>query len=163
MIFFLNLQPNKSKNILELSSAEKKQFWQSFDNIFSDIDGVLWSVEAGIPGAPEGFHAIMSTGKDVKFITNNSVRPVPEYAQKFEELKIALDTVSLKNLNFILFQTKYNWNVFENFKEHLVHPAQSVVDYLKSINFEGSIYALTTKPFKELLTKAGFELHDPVS
>lgn len=43
-------------------------------------------------------------------------------------------------------------------KKQIVHPAQTICDHLKSIDFDGLIYCLATPPFKKLLRDAGFRL-----
>lgn len=48
-------------------------------------------------------------------------------------------------------------------QKQIVHPAQTICDHLKSINFEGLIYCLATPPFKQLLRDAGFQLYQEVS
>lgn len=105
----------------------------SFDRIFSDVDGVVWTRDEYIPRVAEGFKALSDAGKKFSFVTNNGVRTMSEYAQRFKEIGI-------------------------EFKENeFVYPAKSVVQYLDSINFKGLIYVMATDNFKNSLRAAGYE------
>uniref|UniRef100_A0A0A1WFS7 Pyridoxal phosphate phosphatase n=1 Tax=Zeugodacus cucurbitae TaxID=28588 RepID=A0A0A1WFS7_ZEUCU len=121
------------KHILKLSVNDKREFLNSFDRIFSDVDGVVWTVNEYIPQAAEGFKALADAGKKYSFVTNNGVRSESEYAQRFKEIGI-----------------EFNANEF-------VYPAKSVVQYLNSINFKGLIYVMATDNFKKSLRGAGYE------
>ncbi|KAM7347543.1 chronophin [Cochliomyia hominivorax] len=124
------------RNILNLTSEEKRKFLDSFDYVFSDIDGVIWNMSHSIDGASEGFQKLREAGKHLTFITNNSVRPEKQCIQK-------------------LF--KHNIDIEE---ANLMHPAKSIVEYLNRINFKGLIYILASNEFKTVLYNAGYELLD---
>ncbi|XP_067639553.1 chronophin [Eurosta solidaginis] len=124
------------KHILELSTDEKRAFLDSFDHIFSDIDGVLWNVIAHIPGAADGYRTLTDLDKKLNFITNNSVRPMSDYEKKFKEAGIEFDV------------------------NDLVHPAKSIVEYLRNIEFEGLIYVIATEAVKDVIREAGFQITD---
>lgn len=47
-------------------------------------------------------------------------------------------------------------------EQDLVHPAVSVVRYLKEIKFKGVIYCIASAPFKKYLTNAGYDIIDGV-
>ncbi|XP_018792338.1 PREDICTED: pyridoxal phosphate phosphatase [Bactrocera latifrons] len=122
-----------SRHILKLNGKEKREFLNSFDRIFSDVDGVVWARDEYIPRAAEGFKALANAGKKFSFVTNNGVRTMSEYAQRFKELGI-----------------EFNASEF-------VYPAKSVVQYLDSIRFKGLIYVMATDNFKNSLREAGYE------
>ncbi|KAH8361218.1 hypothetical protein KR200_003784, partial [Drosophila serrata] len=124
------------KYLKELSDQEREKFFDSFDLVFCDCDGVIWyPLRDFIPGSAEALAHLESRGKQVTFVTNNSISSMKEHIEKFAQqgnLKI---------------------------KEHqIVHPAQTICDHLKSINFEGLIYCLATPPFRQVLKDAGFQL-----
>lgn len=48
-------------------------------------------------------------------------------------------------------------------QHEIVHPAQTICDHLKSIQFDGLIFCLTSEVFKSLLRDAGFKLVEEVS
>ncbi|KAH8368796.1 hypothetical protein KR084_006040, partial [Drosophila pseudotakahashii] len=127
---------NQAKHLKTLSENEREDFFGSFDLVFCDCDGVVWyPLRDFIPGSAEALGHLALLEKQVTFVTNNSISSVKEHIEKFEKqghLKI---------------------------DEHqIVHPAQTICDHLRSINFQGLIYCLATPPFKELLVAAGFRL-----
>ncbi|XP_023299808.2 phosphoglycolate phosphatase 1A, chloroplastic isoform X1 [Lucilia cuprina] len=131
------LQFNKTmtpRNILTLSSEEKRKFLDSFDHVFSDIDGVVWNMSHIIEGSAEGFNALRQAGKQLTFITNNSVRPEEQCIQKLIKNNIDIKA------------------------ENIMHPAKSIVEYLNNIKFKGLIYIIASEEFKNVLKRAGYEL-----
>ncbi|XP_017063589.1 4-nitrophenylphosphatase [Drosophila eugracilis] len=125
-----------AKHLSTMNEKEREAFFDSFDLVFCDCDGVVWyPLREFIPGSAEALTHLADLGKQVTFVTNNSISSVKDHIEKFEkqgQLKI---------------------------DEHqIIHPAQTICDHLKSINFEGLIYCLATPPFKELLVDAGFRL-----
>lgn len=123
-----------------MSSEEKNNFINSFDIVFSDIDGVIWNAmpSGAIAGVSEGIQFLESKGKKVIFVTNNSIRPIQEQIERFRE-----NGISVK-------------------EEDVVHPAQTVVEYLKQIGFQGLVYCLASGPFKDHLRNAGYEVLEGV-
>lgn len=107
------------RNILSLSSEEKRIFLDSFDYIFSDIDGesnslnisnqkmlptityfilflgVVWNLTHTVEGAPEGFNELRKVGKQLTFITNNSVRPEEMCIEKLRKNNIDIEAVCI--------------------------------------------------------------------
>ncbi|KAI9589054.1 glycerol-3-phosphate phosphatase [Glossina fuscipes] len=128
--------PIHVRNILDLSSEEKVKFLESFDHVFSDIDGVVWNARTIIAGSGDGFAELRKAGKKITFITNNSVRTEEACLEKLRNNNIEIDA------------------------NHLMHPAKSTVEYLKNINFQGLIYIIASDAFKSVLRKEGFQLKD---
>lgn len=56
-----------------------------FDGFLIDLDGVVWEGRDFLPGAVEALRALDGAGKEVVFVTNNSVRRPDEYAQRLRE------------------------------------------------------------------------------
>ncbi|KAH8397959.1 hypothetical protein KR222_007455, partial [Zaprionus bogoriensis] len=129
--------PTQPKFIKQLSAAERDEFFNSFDVVFCDCDGVVWyTLRDFIPGSTSALAELQRRGKQLTFVTNNSISSVEQHLQKLNgqgQLQIE--------------------------KQQIVHPAQTICDHLKSINFDGLIYCLATPPFKQLLRDAGFRLH----
>lgn len=128
--------PVQLRNILDLSSEEKLIFLESFDYVFSDIDGVVWNARTIIEGSSDGFGELRKAGKKITFITNNSVRTEEACLEKLKDNNIEIDA------------------------NDLMHPAKSAAEYLKSINFQGLIYTIASDAFKSVLRKEGFQLKD---
>ncbi|KAH8387324.1 hypothetical protein KR093_006430, partial [Drosophila rubida] len=128
-----SLQP---KNLKQLSATEREKFFDSFDVVFCDCDGVVWyTLRDFIPGSAEAIAELQRRGKQLTFVTNNSISSVEQHLQKFaKQPGLHID------------------------KAQIVHPAQTICDHLKAIGFEGLIYCLATPPFKQLLRDAGFNL-----
>ncbi|XP_017473511.1 PREDICTED: pyridoxal phosphate phosphatase isoform X1 [Rhagoletis zephyria] len=126
----------RPKHILNLNTDEKLEFLASFDRVFSDIDGVAWNLTSSIPRAVEGYQALIEAGKTLNFISNNSVRSPSEYERKFKDIGLEVDL------------------------DALVHPAKSILQYLKHINFKGLIYVIATERVKDMLREAGYDIID---
>uniref|UniRef100_A0A182R0U5 Pyridoxal phosphate phosphatase n=1 Tax=Anopheles farauti TaxID=69004 RepID=A0A182R0U5_9DIPT len=124
------------RHLLELSAEESKRFVDSFDTVLVDCDGVLWTVYDTIAGADTALELFREHAKTVKFITNNSVRPFASYRQQLLALGHEVD------------------------EQDIVHPARSVVRYLRERQFDGLIYCLGTESFKVCLREAGYNLLD---
>lgn len=111
----------------------------SFDNVYSDIDGVVWDMKHRVPQAAEGLTALQRAGKPVTFISNNSVRKMEDTVQQFK--KVGLEVTP----------------------EQIWHPAKTTVHYLNSIQFKGPIYIIACPLFKAHLREAGYDLIEGVS
>ncbi|XP_017109157.2 uncharacterized protein [Drosophila bipectinata] len=124
------------KQIKHLSPKERLDFLESFDLVFCDCDGVVWyPLQDFIPGSGKALANLERFGKKVTFVTNNSIISVKDHIEKF---------------------TKQGQLLVH--EDQIVHPAQTICDHLKSINFTGIIYCLATNSFRKVLTDAGFQL-----
>lgn len=92
-----------------------------------------------MPRAADGYAALERIGKQLTFVTNNSVRTMDQCVRRFAKIGLQVKP------------------------EQIWHPAQSIVEYLQSIKFEGLIYIIASQPFKAVLREAGFQLLDGVS
>ncbi|XP_030386602.1 phosphoglycolate phosphatase 1B, chloroplastic [Scaptodrosophila lebanonensis] len=127
--------PSKPKYLKDLNAEQLQTFCTSFDTVFCDCDGVVWyTLGDFIPGSADAIRQLQLQGKQLTFVTNNSICSVERHIQRFARAQLKID------------------------KQQIVHPAQTVCDYLKSQNFEGLIYCLATASFKELLLSQGFHL-----
>jgi len=53
-----------------------------FDGFLIDLDGVVWEGHELLPGAVDALHALLEAGKEMVFVTNNSVRAPEKYAKR---------------------------------------------------------------------------------
>jgi glycerol-1-phosphatase len=62
----------------------------SFDGFLIDLDGVVWEGREFLPGASETLRELTEAGKEIVFVTNNSVRPPDAYAARLRESGVAV-------------------------------------------------------------------------
>ncbi|XP_017086098.1 pyridoxal phosphate phosphatase-like [Drosophila eugracilis] len=124
------------QHLLQLSEDQRRNFADSFDSVFSDIDGVLWTMKDSIPNSAEGYAALEKNGKQLTYVTNNSVLTEEQRIKRFAEIGMQV------------------------LPEQIWHPAKSIVAYLRGIDFQGLIYVIASPSFKTVLCEAGFQLLD---
>jgi phosphoglycolate/pyridoxal phosphate phosphatase family enzyme len=56
-----------------------------FDGFLIDLDGVVWEGREMLPGAVEALGALLGAGKEIVFVTNNSVRAPAQYAARLRK------------------------------------------------------------------------------
>lgn len=56
-----------------------------FDGLLVDLDGVVWVGREPVPGAADALRALIGGGKEIVFVTNNSVRQPRAYAARLRE------------------------------------------------------------------------------
>ncbi len=61
-----------------------------FDGFLIDLDGVVWVGREMVAGSAEALGALLGAGKEVVFVTNNSVRQPAAYAGYLREAGIAV-------------------------------------------------------------------------
>ena len=59
-----------------------------FDGLLIDLDGVVWIGREPVAGAVEALSELLSRGKPIVFVTNNSVHPPPVYAERLRGIGI---------------------------------------------------------------------------
>jgi HAD superfamily hydrolase (TIGR01450 family) len=59
-----------------------------FDGFLVDLDGVVWEGRELLPGAVEALSVLLTAGKEIVFVTNNSVRRPAAYAARLREAGI---------------------------------------------------------------------------
>lgn len=60
----------------------------AFDGFLIDLDGVVWIGREMVPGATETLDRLISEGKEIVFVTNNSVKQPSEYAARLRDAGI---------------------------------------------------------------------------
>ncbi|KAL4707577.1 hypothetical protein ACJJTC_001622 [Scirpophaga incertulas] len=119
-------------NVLDMTPSDFKTFLDSFDYVFSDCDGVLWS-GAPLPKSGEFIEKMKKLGKSVHFVSNNSIRTRENYESKFKAAGI------------------------ENGFDNLTVPSIAMAEYLKSINFDKKIYCVSCPETVRVLERAGWD------
>jgi glycerol-1-phosphatase len=56
-----------------------------FDGFLIDLDGVVWIGRELVPGAVETVQSLLDSGKEIVFVTNNSVRRPEAYAEQLRK------------------------------------------------------------------------------
>lgn len=66
-----------------------------FDGFLIDLDGVVWEGGELLPGSVEALRALIGAGKEIVFVTNNSVKQPEAYAVRLREagVEVAGDRV----------------------------------------------------------------------
>ncbi|XP_053673797.1 uncharacterized protein LOC128724058 [Anopheles nili] len=126
-----------TKNLSHLSIEEKKQFFDSFDMVQTDCDGVLWLLGDVFPGVEKAIQALRTIGKRVVFVSNNSSRTMDDYRAKV--IKLTDHTVE---------------------DGDIIHPAKIVIEYLREQKFDALCYVIGSSNFKSCLREAGFQVLD---
>jgi glycerol 3-phosphatase-2 len=60
-----------------------------FDGLLIDLDGVVWIGREPVPGAAQALGQLLENGKEIVFVTNNSIHQPPTYAGRLREAGIA--------------------------------------------------------------------------
>ena len=75
-----------SSKCRELNRSNVHQLLESVDVVLCDCDGVLWTTDTVISGAPEAVSKMKSMGKKVYYVTNNSNKSRIDYVHKFVDM-----------------------------------------------------------------------------
>ncbi|KAM7347545.1 uncharacterized protein ACRADG_007115 [Cochliomyia hominivorax] len=123
------------KFLNNLTPEEKQKFLDSFDLVFCDCDGVIWqNFYDEIPGSSDAIKYLRNIGKQIAFITNNSIISTKDQLIKFASCGLDID------------------------ENDLIHPAKTISDYLQMENFDGLILCFASRVFKEHLREKGFQV-----
>ncbi|XP_047025144.1 phosphoglycolate phosphatase 2-like [Helicoverpa zea] len=122
-------------NLQELSPEGFKKFLDSFDHVFSDCDGVIWSKDP-FPDAGKFFTLMKKHGKTVHFVSNNSLRSKENYDARFKAAEI------------------------ENGYDYLTIPSIAIAEYLKSVNFNKKVFSSSCSQTNFVLNSYGFEIKE---
>lgn len=61
-----------------------------FDGFLVDLDGVVWEGRELVPGSAEALRTLLDSGKEIVFVTNNSVKHPRAYAARLREAGIGV-------------------------------------------------------------------------
>ncbi|XP_035221116.1 glycerol-3-phosphate phosphatase-like isoform X2 [Stegodyphus dumicola] len=108
-------------------------FFESFDYVLTDCDGVLWLGNVPIPGSIETIQALKKMGKHIIYVTNNSTKSREEYLKKCESLG------------------------FPATLDSIISTSYCVPCYLKSRNFQKKVYVFGSSGITHELEKANIQ------
>ncbi|XP_011201824.2 uncharacterized protein LOC105225180 [Bactrocera dorsalis] len=134
------MSARKVSHILKLSAAEQREFVNSFDVVLCDCDGVLWMVSSPLPRTGEAVNALKDDGKQVRFVSNNSLRLDEEYVNKFTRIGV------------------------KDFQANdIMHPAKSMLYYMKKHNIKQPVFSLCSGHGNETLRHGGVDVRTLVT
>lgn len=118
----------------QLDTHLLEELLPNVDAFIFDADGVLWLGNVVIPGSPQFIQHLLTKGKRVIVLTNNSSRSRSYLADK------------LQRLGFLGLA-----------EENIVNPAAVIIDLLEQIKYpiQKSVYLIGSDGLHEELTKAG--------
>lgn len=122
--------------IHEVTQQNAGKILEKYDSILLDCDGVLWSSDHISPllGIPAAIQTLQSLGKQVLFVTNNSMHGRRAYVEKFRQ------------------------NGFDAPAEDVFCVAYASAVYLQTImHVEGSVYVIGSPGMSEELDIAGIK------
>ncbi|KAJ3657396.1 hypothetical protein Zmor_009203 [Zophobas morio] len=125
------------KDLSTLTVPELEDFFSSFDHVLTDIDGVVWNLLHGIPGANHALKSLENLNKQIIFISNNTTRSADAL-----ETRLKAEGFDLQTINH-------------------VSPAPAMIDYLQKQNFTKTnkrIFVIGMTPLRQALIEAGFKL-----
>lgn len=129
---------DKPKNLNDCSPAELRQFFDSFDQVLCDIDGVVVILTQPIHGVQEAIENLRTLGKSVKFVTNNCSATQDKWVYIFGKHKIPTH------------------------RDDFITPIVAIIQYLKSINFDKKIYLAGLPDMRQEMEEAGFVIDNPI-
>jgi HAD superfamily hydrolase (TIGR01450 family) len=108
-----------------------------FDGLLIDLDGVVWVGSESIPGAADALTALLNTGKEVVFVTNNPGKPASAYVERLRSAGVDVG-------------------------DDRVLTAGTVTARLatKAIGEGGSAFVIGAPAFKETAAEAGLDVLD---
>ncbi|GFY47083.1 glycerol-3-phosphate phosphatase [Trichonephila inaurata madagascariensis] len=112
-------------------------FFDSFDYVLTDCDGVLWMGNDPIPGAVETIKALKNAGKHIIYVTNNSTKSRDDYVKKCEGLG---------------FPVTY---------DDIISTSYCAAAYLQSLNFKKKVYVFGSSGITLELEKVNIQ-HLPI-
>lgn len=84
-----------------LTAEGRREFFNSFDTVLTDCDGVLWLMTNIIPGAPEVMNGFKNNNKKVFFVTNNSTKTQAQFLDKFHTLGFQVSASDVVSTGFL--------------------------------------------------------------
>merc|ERR1719282_1179851 len=74
------------REVSSMTDSEVSNWFDSFDTVMTDCDGVLWVGAEPISGSPDIIQRLRQLGKRVFYVTNNSTKHRREYKTKVDKL-----------------------------------------------------------------------------
>jgi HAD superfamily hydrolase (TIGR01450 family) len=76
---------NQSQRNDHLIACAEMALADEFDGLLVDLDGVVWIGRELVPGSAETLRSLLTSGKEIVFVTNNPGKPAAEYARRLAE------------------------------------------------------------------------------
>lgn len=108
-----------------------------FDGLLIDLDGVVWIGREMVPGAVEALSSLLGAGKEIVFVTNNSVKQPAAYAARLRDAGIDIPDDRV-----------------------LTGGAATARLVAERIGASGTAFVIGAPGFKETVAAAGLELLD---
>ncbi|VDK77760.1 unnamed protein product [Onchocerca ochengi] len=118
----------------KVQEADVHQLINSFDSFFFDADGVLWLDNIPLPGAADFLRYLISIGKNVFIVTNNSSKTLDDFAAKCR--RIGFDMIS---------------------DDHMLSPAKVLAHILAMEKSDLPVYLVGSTGLQKELKKRGIE------
>lgn len=125
-----------SIDLTQLTSAQFREFIDSFDTVITDCDGVLYHIYKPLPGVPETVNKLRDLNKEIRFLSNNTSLSVNLLEKILNKIGIKAQT------------------------QDIISPTIAIIDYLKSRNFQKKVYLISFQNIKDEFEKAGIDLAD---
>lgn len=81
-------------NIASMGKAKVKEWFDSFEYVITDCDGVIWMFMKTIGKAPEVINKFVENGKKVYIYTNDTNRTREQFVEKCKILNFNIGIVS---------------------------------------------------------------------
>ncbi|KAK9876687.1 hypothetical protein WA026_014066 [Henosepilachna vigintioctopunctata] len=124
-------------DFLSLTKLEFWRFCNSIDTVLTSCEGVLWKNEKEIKGSSATLNRLREIGKQIFFITNNSMTTRDEFVKRAQ------------NFGFILH------------KNEVISTSYLAAYYLKSKNFSDTAYAIGSRGLAKELEAVGIKYIGP--
>jgi len=95
-----------------LDLQNTKKVLESVDVVLCDCDGVLWTGDTVISGAPAAIDKLKAMGKKILYVTNNSNKSRKEYVHKFLGMGYHVVDDEIFGASYVTaecLKTKYNY------------------------------------------------------
>lgn len=117
-----------------LSDWKLKAFFNSFDVIFCDCDGVILSQQNVLSGIPDAIYALKQIGKKIMYVTNNT-------------------SISRRKMQEIFKRAAINVDVND-----VINPAVAIGAYFQKIQFTKKVFVIGLPGLREDLTSSGVDI-----
>ncbi|KAJ8675577.1 hypothetical protein QAD02_011363 [Eretmocerus hayati] len=119
------------KHLKNLSAEQFRKFFDSFDVVLSDCDGVLWREMDVIEGSPETVVNFKQMGKKFFYITNNNCKTRSELVAKCKS------------------------HTYDATEEEILCSSYLAATYLKQLNFKKKVYIVGSEGIAQELEAQG--------
>lgn len=131
-----------------LSADGRQDFFNSFDTVLTDCDGVLWLMNNTLPGATQVMNGFTENDKKVFFVTNNSTKSIAQFMEKFRLLGFRASANQVVSTSFLA--AKYLKANLDPSKQVYVIGSPAIACELNALNVKnfgvGKDYLKTSVP-----------------